>query len=491
MSLRLPSFQPFRRCRFLGATTILGAFTVFLLLAMKPSLQADDAAPPSSRELREEQRLIRSHLTTTTRELREARTNFTSGLYHTAWIGVGAAGIEHDNAKRLIDGHPQRIERFAGIFGGGESTRRNLREGFDDLHAQWHRLQRDVISMERDIGEQLGIDVAWGRTLLDSLKRMREATSDPELRAQLDATIARLEAVVRSGNADAFAQAVAEGERVLREGMARDSGAAAAVTGEVREGLQAGRGQASAGVGIRAVHPAARSLLDQIEARLADPNLSPAERARLEEMRRELNQALAAGDHERIQRLVSAGLSPRQNGTPTVGGHRASNLISNHPGTPPGFMAVLDPETGEIRFFRNNDFSGVNAGYSAGVRGGRILKEARETLDEVPALGGTTIFRPRVLEERVWTLRIQRVSEEVTTDGYRVQFRLADGRHSGNFKVSDWEIISPDGTTAGTGRGGNEFEFTFPSAGEYSVIARGMTDWGSEFSIRSGLDVAF
>ncbi|MCC5839594.1 MAG: hypothetical protein JJT96_05670 [Opitutales bacterium] len=448
---------------------------------------AEDAAPPRLRDLQEEQRLINSHLTTAVRELSEARTDYSVGLFNKAWIGVGAAGIEHDNAKRLLDGHPQRIERFSGFFGGGESTRRSLREGFGDLHAQWHRLQRDVVAMERDIGQQLGIDVTWGRTLLDSLKRMRDATTDPALKAQLDATIARLEAAVRSGNAEAFAQAVAEGERVLRDGMTRDAGAAAAVSGEVRDGLQSRRSQGLEGSSSQS----ARGLLEEIDARLADPNLSPNERARLEQLRREITQALASGDTDRLQRLITTGLPRRSEpGSGAPGGARAGNVIRDHPGTPAGYMAVRDPETGEIRFFRSSDLSGVNAGY-IGNRGERLVKEARETLEEVPGSGGTSVFRPRVVEARDWSLRIQQVSENVGVDGYTVRFRLTDRLHSGNFQVSRWEVVGPGGVAVAKGPAGNEFEFSFPSAGQYSVVAHGVTDWGSDFSIRTSLDVAF
>ncbi len=421
-----------------------------------------DAPRPTYTGLSEDQRAIRALILDADAEIDQSTRSFNARLVNTAWAGVINAGGRLDRAQVLLLPMPEDIERIeTWVLVDNEGRRRILREEYAKLRSSWNDTNRKVQAMQRDIGAEIGLDLGLARTIIDALRTLRDQTRDPAERARIDAIIQALEGA-------ASAHDIGGMRRALEQAL------------DVLGGSAQGR-QAARQAGISDIEDAKTSIRDSGNGGQGGTGRGTG-----------TGTGTGTGHGSGLGTGHGSGPGTGQGSAPGAGVPGGASAASNFERTGDGGIYVRDPRTGEVRFYRNEDLTGVNAGY-IGERGSRLTAEILEQLELVdnPAQPGGKLFAPQERDKRDWRFQIRRSQERrLDSGGYEIEFTLMDPAHPTGFSVTDWALTAPDGSRSSGGRGQKSFSTQLTQAGNYTVAVSGTTEWGSPFRIEQVIEIS-
>ncbi|MBN1404609.1 MAG: hypothetical protein JW942_09110 [Opitutales bacterium] len=417
--------------------------------------------------IKEEQRVANFTISSANNDLEQASVAYSRNMNNLAWVYITDCGVKLDGIKGKLKGHEERIAKARNFFGFGLSmtTRQKHLDAYFRIKDNITKAYVKMNAVEKDVGTKLGIDVSWVRQMLSALKAACESTGD---QAFCDA-YQRAKAAIESGN-------ISEVNRILsgiygKLDAVKDSDPAIEVPS-----APAASSSSSVGTGyIGGTSNISSSQMDELASAVealqdacASGNQAACEKLAL--IQKQIQDGNMAGAY--------ATLNQMKNDPATANLFGGSSSASTYGAAPSSGKLVLTDESGkELVFIDGNAIKRVYAGK-------RLKTESVLKLTDVNA-------NPpyEVVSTRNWDFTIQSTQKQASATAYVMEFRLVEQGGRDEYTVSNWAVTDASGAVIASGAD-LPFEVNFTASGTYYVEISGQTDMGSEFTIRSSIQVA-
>ncbi len=448
------------------------------------------------RELDREQGAVENRLDEARRFIEEANRASGNQNYRYAFELLAQSSNRLARSDSRLEDQIDEIANMRWAIFTPRDAREVLENRRRELRGTYFEVNRRAQELSRDLAPRVGVDLERAQWMLGALRFLSENAADPAVRERAGRLLRELENALEQGNIEGIQRAMEQGERVVSEGRGdlqregRDpDGPQARVPPPGQDDLPPPSpaveeetpfitpGEAEPQPRPDHLHEETVSwlmdTLDKLCREIQDPEL----RARICQVRDELQQAVERGDWNRVSDILNETVNeiiPEVNRRePAVGG-----------GIPD--MPVL--MNGEVEYFPP-DFSkpGVGTRYVGG-RGARLIEEIEEFI-ELAGQGAEARFRKRQGDSRRWGFEAAVTREESVADGRRYEFRLNESRRDGRYELDGWRVLGPDGAPVaeGTGETGS---VEIRESGAYTIEFTGKTDWDSPFRIETRINVA-
>ena len=419
----------------------------------------------------------------------QIRRDVEAKLARSAWVRVLDAGVVLDRSKTTLDRSPRLIGAMQ-REGRWDSYQRSRQEELStrqaELVGKWGKLNRVVQALEQDVGAQLGVDLKGMRAWLDYLQQLRDAATDPAVKAEIDRLIKQAEAGIQSGNLNTILDVMKTVSQRLPEWQKLDAATnsipppdapipVGPTSGPGAGGFDTSTGGPGAG-GFARGGPGAGPGAGGVDG-IGGPGAGMGPGA-----------GAGAGGPGGYGPGAGAGAGGVGAGAGMPGGGVGGALPPGVTQAPGGGYLVTMPDGTERYFPADLTKGGVGTRY-LGEKGTRLIEEVKEYLDLSPGAAGGQ-YQIRQGESIRWGFAIVPVGQtQDPSGGVRSSFKLTDRTGQGSFKVTGWRISGPGGNQLAAGPG-EEAAAVVTQSGNYRVEFSGTTDWGSAFRIEINQPIA-
>ncbi len=455
--------------------SIHALFIAAASFALATCLAAAPAKPIYESDIKAEQRIATAMIGDAVNDLTHSSNAYGNGTYKYAWVYLTDCGVKLDQTKSKLKDHPARIQVALNFFGFtiGSDTRADLTKKYYKIKDDLERAYQKMSALEVDLGKKLGVDVASVRKIMSTFQILCETTKDPKYCE----AYARLKGLLDSGDIAGLAQAIDSMGGLLND--ARSDAQRNNVDVEIPTNTHVTTSSTGGSVTPAIGGPAA-SILSSISPN--DPNRSAYENAI-----HALERAAAAGDtsaQARLQALQQAS-ADCANGVPG-GCERLRQLLNSlvAPSAPAASSGPVRINVGgeELTFV---DGKAIKTVYIGG-RGMRLKKEVVIKIVD-PNTNPPTC---QEVSSRDWNLVVQNSTVQSTATGAVVRFSLIEEGGRSDFTVKSWTVTSASGAILQSGST-LPADVTVTEQGTVTVEVKGVTELGSDFSIRSTVEVSF
>jgi len=455
-------------------------------------------------KVKEEQRVATFTISDADNDLEQASKAYSRHMNNLAWVYITECGVKLDGTMAKLKGHPERVAKAVNFLGFGlsKSSRESLMKSYykikDNLNLSYQKMR----AVELDVGKALGVDVTWVRQMLSALQQLCESTKNPTFCDAYEKAKAMMDKGDIQGVMSVLTSVAPQVQAAAQENdiEAPAAGPSFGPTG----GTGSSRGSYSSG---SALSPTAQSLLAQWQAACDNGDEKACDRiqllnaldaaaqggdesalAQLQALAR-LNADCQNGDQaacQKLDRLVSLIKQAQggNSGAAQAAAQLANSVLNGGSRSGSGFggsqRVVVDGE--EVTFING---TGVKTIYIGG-QGMRLKKEVVLKLVDMNA-------NPPYQEvsSRDWNFVVQNSQVQATATGAQYRFALVEQNGREDFRVSSWAVTSESGAVVASGTG-SPFDVTFSAQGSYNVEVKGATtELGSDFTIKSIVDVSF
>jgi hypothetical protein len=425
----------------------------------------------------------------------QIRRDVEARLARSAWVRVLDAGVVLDRSKTTLDRTPRLIGAMQ-REGRWDSFQRQRQEELNkrqtDLVGKWGRLNRVVQALEQDVGAQLGVDLKGMRAWLDYLQQLRDAATDPAVRAELDRLIQQAQAGIDSGNLNTILDVMRTVSQRLPEWQRLDAGTNIVPPPDspIPTGPTGGAGGPGAGMG-----PGGNGGFGGPGAGGGAGGFGPGGPGAGGNGMGGTGGAGMDGSGGMGGPGAGAGAgggfgeSGAGAGPGGFGGTDGSGPLPQGVAPAPGGGYVVTMPDGTERYFPADLTKGGVGTRYLGEKGTRLIEEVKEFLDLSPGAAGGS-YQIRQGESIRWGFAIVPVGQSPDpSGGTKATFRLTDRSGQGTFTVTGWRIMGPDGAQLAAGAG-EEASAVVRQSGNHTVQFSGNTSWGSAFRIEINQPIA-
>jgi hypothetical protein len=497
--------KSYARASVYAFVSILAVATPTVVIAATSTTSQTAPAKPvsvSDSKVREEQRVASFTVSDAGNDLEQASKAYSRQMNNLAWVYITECGVKLDGTMAKLKGHPERIAKAVNFLGFGlaKSTREDLMKKYykikDDLNLTYQKMR----AVELDVGKALGIDVTWVRQMLSALQQLCETTQNPafcdayeKAKAMMDKGDIRGVMSVLTSVAPQV-QAAAEENDIEAPSSGPDTSAAPSSS------------RTSAQPSGSNLSPTAQSLVAQWQAACDNGDEKACERIQLLSA---LDAAARSGDRNAMNQLQALARLT----TDCANGNQAA-------------CQKLDQLAALIRQAQAGDSSAAQeaAQFASRVLGGDTRKSSsggsqRVVVDgeEVTFLNGTGVKTVYVggqgmrlkkevvlklvdmnanppyqeVSSKDWNFVVQNSLVQSTATGAQYRFALIEQNGREEYRVESWTVTSESGAVVASGTG-SPFDVSFTTPGTYNVEVKGVTtELGSDFTIRSVVDVSY
>jgi hypothetical protein len=459
--------------------SIHALFIAAASFALATCLAAAPAKPVTVTEsgVKAEQRIATAMIGDAVNDLTHSSNAYGNGTYKYAWVYLTDCGVKLDQTKAKLKDHPARIQVALNFFGFtiGSDTRADLTKKYYKIKDDLERAYQKMSALEVDLGKKLGVDVASVRKIMSTFQILCETTKDPKYCE----AYARLKGLLDSGDIAGLAQAIDSMGGLLNDARsdAQQNGVDVEIPTNTHVTTSSTGGSMASSTGSSAA-----SILSSISPN--DPNRSAYENAISA-----LERAAAAGDtsaQARLQALQQAS-ADCANGVP--GGcerlrQLLSSLVTPAVSAPAASSGPVRINVGgeELTFV---DGKAIKTVYIGG-RGMRLKKEVVIKIVD-PNTNPPTC---QEVSSRDWNLVVQNSTVQSTATGAVVRFSLIEEGGRSDFTVKSWTVTSASGAILQSGSS-LPADVTVTEQGTVTVEVKGVTELGSDFTVRSTVEISF
>ncbi|MFA5258214.1 MAG: hypothetical protein WC360_08685 [Opitutales bacterium] len=452
-------------------TIPLRTITIFAFsLLLAGNLRAKDIYES---DIKEEQRIATFTISSANNDLEQASVAYSRSMNNLAWVYITDCGVKLDGIKGKLKGHEERIAKALNFLGFGlsSSSRQKLMDSFFKIKDNITSAYVKMNAVEKDVGAKLGVDVAWVRQMLSALKAACETTQDQafcdayqkakaaidrgdivEVNNILNGVYGKLKAVQ---GADPSIDVPSSGPQV--QPKAQSGGASSNVSQDQMDEIA--------------------SVMEALQTACDNGNAAACEKLAM------LKKLVDSRDFSGAAQLVGQIKNDPQmkaivSGSSMGGGGGADNMSGMGGGkrsTQGSVPVIVDGE--ELVFVNGTAIKTVYAGK-------RLKKETVLKLKDMDA-------QPpyEVVSTRDWNFSIASTQKQSSATVYVVEFNIAEQGGRDEYTVSGWTVRSPDGSVFASGKD-MPFQVNFTASGSYVVEVTGKTDLGSEFTIKSSIQIS-
>lgn len=498
--------KSYTRASVYAFVSILAVSTPTMVIAATTTSSQTATAKPvsiSDSKVREEQRVASFTVSDANNDLEQASKAYSRQMNNLAWVYITECGVKLDGTMAKLKGHPERIAKAVNFLGFGlaKSTREGLMKKYykikDDLNLAYQKMR----AVELDVGKALGIDVTWVRQMLSALQQLCETTQNPtfcdsyeKAKAMMDkgdirgvmsvltSVAPQVQAAAQQNDIEAptSGPSIAPSTSSTRPSSysigEQLSPTAQSLVAQWQEACDNGDEKACERIQIlNALDAAARSgdrnAMNQLQAlaRLSADCASGNQAAcqKLDQLAALIRQAQAgdSGAAQQAAQFASSVLGGGMPSSPSAGGSQ---------------RVVVDGE--EVTFING---TGVKTVYIGG-QGMRLKKEVVLKLVDMNA-------NPPYQEvsSKDWGFVVQNSLVQSTATGAQYRFALIEQNGREDYRVDSWTVTNESGAVVASGTG-SPFDVSFTTPGSYNVEVKGATtELGSDFTIRSMVDVSY
>ncbi len=433
-------------------------------------------------DIKEEQRVATFTISSANNDLEQASVVYSRGLNNLAWVYITDCGIKLDETKVRLKGHEERIAKALNFLGFGlsQTSRQKLMDSYFKIKDNISHAYVKMNAVEKDVGAKLGVDVTWVRQMLSALKAACEETKQ----AVFCDAYEKAKAAIASNN-------IVEVNRILM--------------GVYQQLSAVGGGN----VEVPPPAPAAQTPAAQPQPIPATPAASPftsEQTSYIRQMMDALKRACDSGNDKACEYLSA--LNELYNNKDVNGVARLLQMILGDgevypalqppPSSKPPFAiaglspapspATADPNSPVVIKVGDKDLvfnKGVNI---ESVYAGSSKRLKSETTRKITDMNANPP-QFEVVSTRNWNLSIQSTPRQSSATAQAIEFNLTDLGGRMEFTLKNWTVTDASGSVIASG---TEFPFlvTFTANGSYNIEVNGMTDIGSDFSIRSSIQIA-
>ena len=454
-------------------------------------------------DIKAEQRVATATIADATNDLDHASKAFSRQTYKYAWIYLTDCGVKLDQTKSKLKDHPARIQVARQVLFNmnlSADARAKLSKSYYKVKEDLDHAYVLMNALEGDLGKALGIDVATVRKYMSALQILCEETKE----AKYCEAYARLKALVDSGDVAGIAKAIKSMAPLLDE----LSGDAARLGIDVEVPTSTNiTTSAPASSNISAASQNIISAIDSSDPRSGEyihavgaldsaansgDQSAIARRNAIAKISADCQRGVP-GACEKLKQMLGK-LVDCQNGDPSAcdqldaivnsilnTGSSSASGYGKKSGIPSGAVPVT-VNGQEVTFI---DGTGVSTVYIGGK--GMLLR--KETVLKLVDMNANPPYQE--VSSKDWNFVIQNSQSQATATGCIYHFTLVEQNGREDFRVKSWTVTGPDGSILKSGSE-SPFDVTFNAAGSYDVEIKGATtELGSDFTIRSTVEVSF
>jgi len=407
-------------------------------------------------DIKEEQRIATFTISSANNDLEQASVAYSRNMNNLAWVYITDCGVKLDGIKIKLKGHEERIAKAVNFLGFGlsKSSRQRLMDSYFRIKDNITSAYVKMNAVEKDVGAKLGVDVSWVRQMLSALKAACESTNDPAFCEAYE----KAKAAIEAGN-------IAEVNSILMGIYSKlDS-----VKGSSPDIVVPAQKQTSS------ASPAQINEINRMIA-LLQKACDNGNEAACEALRK-LQQKMSANDTAGAAALIAQmkndpAIATILNGGTSSGGYTSADSSSFSSGT-----KIIPVDGEDLTFINGTAIKTVFAGTR--LKSESVLKLT--TPDAQPPY--------EVVSTRNWSFSISSTDKESSATVYVVEFTLVEQQGRDEYNVNGWTVLDSNGQVIANGAT-VPFEVKFTASGTYSVEISGETDMGSEFTIKSSIQIS-
>ncbi len=462
------------------------------LVALASFAQTPPPAEFSKSQLETEQRIVKANIADANYHVDRAIKSVAANLPDVAKVSLLRATGRIAQTDEVLKAHPERIERLSfSLLYSRENVRKELRASFNKLRDEFGAVEDAMYALRRDMLHKgiFGEDLKQQVAVLDAASKLLPEIEkkDPALATKVRGLIEQINDALASGDTAKAEKLIGELNSLLEKAgyqsdvkSAKDrigGGAASAGVTPSADGVNftTASGQTAAVAGATSLGGNKVRLADGTEVDVTGAQILPDGSIRL-----------ADGRIVRDGKIVSPNSPPAA---------PAASMAPAAPATPAKGSVLVDADGNELSdefVWENGEGKGVDKVYVGG-KGARLVKETKVTVRATPSASKTNTYEVTKVpgEARTWALVVAPVAgtEKQTGGSHTVSISLSDKSGATGFTVNKWEITSPAGSPSLDSTTATQVTATFNASATYTVVASGVTDWGSPFQIKGNLKI--